>query len=223
MFLVATLVVSAFILQGPYRDHVADAIDSQTADTEKPQQIEATAGVEQAPRVAEGAKVEAHRALAQFLAKRYSVSQEMIGDMVQMAYAAGRRLGLDPLLIIAVMAIESRFNPIAESVAGAKGLMQVIPKYHADKLEQFGGERAVFDPRVNILIGSKILKEYLGQTGNLREALQRYAGAPDDDQDIYTTRVLNEKLRLQRVVGKTSSAPANSSTRKGASSTSSPS
>lgn len=141
-----------------------------------------------------------YRAIAEFLAKKYKVSQEVTLDLVGIAHAAGHQLGLDPLLIIAVMAVESRFNPIAESVAGAKGLMQVIPKYHPDKLEEFGGEKAVFDPQTNILIGSQILKDYLRRTGNLSMALQMYAGALDDDQDLYSSKVMNEKQRLQHVV-----------------------
>jgi soluble lytic murein transglycosylase-like protein len=141
-----------------------------------------------------------YRALAEFLARRYRVSQEVTLDLVTFAHAAGHQLGLDPLLIIAVMAVESRFNPIAESVAGAKGLMQVIPKYHAEKLEEFGGERAVFDPQTNILVGSQILKEYLRRTGSMSVALQMYAGALNDGEDAYTAKVMNEKQRLQHVV-----------------------
>jgi soluble lytic murein transglycosylase-like protein len=138
--------------------------------------------------------------LADFLARRYRVSEDVTFDLVSFAHAAGHQLGLDPLLIIAVMAVESRFNPIAESVAGAKGLMQVIPKYHPEKLQEYGGEGAVFDPRTNILVGSQILKEYLRRTGSMNAALQMYAGAANDEQDVYTTKVMNEKQRLQHVV-----------------------
>jgi soluble lytic murein transglycosylase-like protein len=141
-----------------------------------------------------------YRALAEFLARRYRVSQDVTLDLVTFAHAAGHQVGLDPLLIIAVMAVESRFNPIAESVAGAKGLMQVIPKYHAEKLEEFGGERAVFDPQTNILVGSQILKEYLRRTGSTGAALQMYAGATNDGEDAYTAKVMTEKQRLQHVV-----------------------
>ena len=142
-----------------------------------------------------------HRALAEFLAKRYRVSQAITLDLVTMAHAAGQQIGLDPLLIIAVMAIESRFNPIAESVAGAKGLMQIIPKYHVDKFREFGGEQyAVFDPETNILVGARILKEYLGRTGTLNGALQMYVGNSSDEEDPYIGKVMTEKERLQDVL-----------------------
>ncbi|MDP1718215.1 MAG: transglycosylase SLT domain-containing protein [Burkholderiales bacterium] len=165
------------------------------------------------PSVAEGSTPAAaqsadasHTALAEFLAKRYKVSLDVTHDLVSIAYGAGHQFGLDPLLIIAVISVESRFNPIAESVAGAKGLMQIIPKYHTEKFEALGGVSAVFNPATNILVGSKILKEYLGRTGNLSMALQMYAGALSDDQDVYTNKVMNEKQRLQHIVGQAARA-----------------
>lgn len=141
-----------------------------------------------------------YRAIADFLAKKYKVSQQVTFDLVTIAHAAGQQLGLDPLVIIAVMAVESRFNPIAESIAGAKGLMQVIPKYHSDKFDEFGGEKAVFDPATNILVGAQILRDNLKRTGNLSKALQLYAGASNDEQDLYSSKVMTEQQRLQHVV-----------------------
>ena len=141
-----------------------------------------------------------YRELSAFVAKRYRVSQDVAFDLVSLAHQEGNRFQLDPLLIIAVIAIESRFNPIAESGAGAKGLMQIIPKYHTDKLEEFGGEQAVFDPATNIQVGSRILREYIRRTGNIGIALQMYAGALGDTEDQYTTKVLNERRRLQQVL-----------------------
>lgn len=149
-----------------------------------------------------------YRALSEFVAKRYRVSQDVAFDLVGLAHQEGNRFQLDPLLIIAVIAIESRFNPIAESGAGAKGLMQIIPKYHTDKLEEFGGVQAVFDPATNIQVGSRILREYIHRTGNVGIALQMYAGALGDSEDQYTTKVLNERRRLQQVLPSTPRAPA---------------
>jgi soluble lytic murein transglycosylase-like protein len=141
-----------------------------------------------------------YHALASFLAKRYKVSQAVTLDLVTMAHAAGHQIGVDPLLIIAVMAVESRFNPIAESVMGAKGLMQIIPKYHSDKFREFGGVKQVFDPETNILVGSQIIKEYMVRTGNLKPALQMYGGVQTNDNDGYFGKVMTEKQRLQQVL-----------------------
>jgi soluble lytic murein transglycosylase-like protein len=141
-----------------------------------------------------------YRALSEFVANRYRVSQTVAFDLVELAHRVGRDLQLDPLLIIAVISIESRFNPIAESVKGAKGLMQIIPKYHTEKLQEFGGVETVFDPEINIQVGAQILKEYIRMTGNVGIALQMYAGALSDFEDQYTNKVMNEKARLQQVV-----------------------
>ena len=141
-----------------------------------------------------------YRALSDFVARRYRVSQDVAYDLVQLAHSTGHQIGLDPLLIIAVIAIESRFNPIAESISGAKGLMQIIPKYHTAKFEEYGGEKAVFDPVANVKVGAQILKDYMRLTGNLGIALQMYAGALGDNDDQYTTKVMNEQQRLKQAI-----------------------
>jgi hypothetical protein len=148
------------------------------------------------------------RALSEFLARRYKVSQAITLDLVTIAHTAGHQIGLDPLLIIAVMAVESRFNPIAESGQGAKGLMQIIPKYHIDKFRVYGGEKyAVFDPETNILVGTQILKDYIAQAGSLNGALQLYVGASSEEDDPYIGKVMTEKQRLQQVIQKSRGRP----------------
>lgn len=152
-------------------------------------------------------EMERDRAIAAFLAGRYRVSQEVLREFVSLAYATGSRLGVDPLLIIAVMAVESRFNPIAESVAGAQGLMQIIPKFHADKLEAFGGTKAALEPRANILVGAQILKDYIQRTGDVSLGLRVYSGGSVDGENLYPAKVLDEKRRLQQVVSRHGPAP----------------
>jgi soluble lytic murein transglycosylase-like protein len=141
-----------------------------------------------------------HRALVSYVSRRYSIASSATEQLVDAAYDAGQQVGLDPLLILAVMAIESRFNPIAESNMGAKGLMQVIPKHHQDKLNDHGGEGAVLDPTTNILVGARILKEYIRRTGSLEAGLQFYNGALADVSSQYAQKVIAEKERLQQAV-----------------------
>lgn len=145
-------------------------------------------------------ELERDQAISGFLAKRYRVSHDVTLEFVRMAFATGQRMGIDPLLIIAVMAVESNLNPIAESVAGAKGLMQIIPKYHAEKLEAFGGEKAIFEPRANIVIGSQILREYIQRTGDVSLGLRIYGGGPVEGENQYPAKVLGEKRRLQQII-----------------------
>ncbi len=141
-----------------------------------------------------------HQVLASYLARRYRIATDATTDLVGEAYAVGRGVGLDPLLILAVISVESRFNPIAESDKGAKGLMQVIPKWHYEKLAEHGGEDAVLDPRTNMLVGAQILKEYIVRAGNLEAGLQMYNGAADDPSQGYAQKVIAERQRLEQTL-----------------------
>ena len=120
-----------------------------------------------------------------------------MAGFVSTAYRAGDQYAVDPLLILAVMAVESRYNPVAESQVGAKGLMQVMPKFHLDKLSDHGGEHAVLEPEVNIVVGARILREYLRRFGDTEAALQMYAGAFDEPTSQYAAKVFAERARLE--------------------------
>jgi len=134
-------------------------------------------------------------AVSGVIARRYRISQDATRELVAAAYGEGRRIGLDPLLIVAVMAVESRFNPIAQSVGGAVGLMQVIPRYHPDQVDHGSGE-SVLDPRTNIGLGARVLKAYIRQGGTEIAGLQLYNGAADDTSNGYANKVLSERQRL---------------------------
>lgn len=154
-----------------------------------------------------------HQALADYLAKRYRVSSEALERFIRHAYAAGQMTKLDPLLILAVMAVESSFNPIAESGMGAKGLMQVIPEYHQDKLKSpQGGMLNILDPETNILLGAKVLREYASKTGgDYVAALGLYGGTGPVPSSPYASKVLTERERieefLRRALQRTDSRP----------------
>jgi soluble lytic murein transglycosylase-like protein len=139
-------------------------------------------------------------ALVGYLSDRYRVEREGIRVVVDEAHVAAAEFDLDPLLVLAVIGVESSFNPAARSGFGARGLMQVVPRFHREKLAEHGGEAALADPRVNVLVGTRILEEYLRRSGSLRAGLQRYAGSRDDAERRYARRVIGEKARLQRVV-----------------------
>jgi hypothetical protein len=142
-----------------------------------------------------------YRAIGEDLARRFQAPSELTTQVVAKAFDVGQALKLDPLLILAVIAVESRFNPAAESGMGAKGLMQVIPRYHPEKFEPLGGERVAFEPAANITVGATILKEYLRRTGDLGDALQLYVGATtEENENGYSGKVLAERERLQGVL-----------------------
>ena len=147
---------------------------------------------------AEDPRLELEQTLVtEYIARRYRVSEIAIAGFVDAAYRAGARHSVDPLLILAVMAVESRYNPVAKSDMGAKGLMQVIPRFHLEKLTDHGGEMALLEPEVNILVGAQILREYITRFRDTETGLQMYAGALDEPTAQYSAKVLAEKARLE--------------------------
>lgn len=139
-------------------------------------------------------------AVAFWLSKKYRIAPEPLSALVAEAYEIGVHTKLDPTLILAVMAIESRFNPFAQSPVGAQGLMQVMTKVHSDKYENFGGKLAAFDPLTNLRVGAKVLQECIKRAGSLEGGLRSYVGATSDDEDGgYAEKVLAEYTRLQLV------------------------
>ena len=155
-------------------------------------------------------------AVAYWLSKKYRVAPEPVSALVSEAYDIGKRAKLDPTLILAVMAIESGFNPFAQSPVGAQGLMQVMTQIHSDKYQSFGGKFAAFDPLANLRVGVKVLQDCIRVAGSTEGGLKNYVGAGNMDEDGgYASKVMAEYARLQQVAqGKsvsvlTVSGPAN--------------
>lgn len=150
-------------------------------------------------------------AVAFWLSKKYRVAPEPLAALVTEAYDIGKRTKLDPTLILAIIAIESSFNPFAQSSVGAQGLMQVMTRVHTDKYEDFGGHLAAFDPVVNLRVGVKVLQECIARAGSLEGGLRYYVGAANLPNDGgYAAKVLAEHFRLRQVAGRPS-APVLSS------------
>ena len=140
--------------------------------------------------------------VAQWIANRYKVAPEPVSRLVQEAWSIGQKAGLDPTLILAIMAVESSFNPFAQSAVGAQGLMQVMTRVHNDKYEVFGGRHAAFDPVTNLRVGVQVLKECIRRAGGLEPGLRFYVGAANlEDDGGYVGKVLAEQTHLKRVAG----------------------
>lgn len=138
--------------------------------------------------------------VAATIARRHKVSPVVVETLVNAAVREGRLNGVDPMLILAVITVESSFNPFAESAFGAQGLMQVIPKYHTEKIAVEKGRAALFDPMENIRVGTLILKNYIRSTGSVEAGLQMYGGASADPDMTYALKVQQEFERLRAVL-----------------------
>lgn len=190
----AFLLAAIALLLAPIPDRVA-ATSVREAGTRDA--VEAVTGARAAESAVAPTAFSEVRTVAEYVARRYRVSTIAVEPLVSAAWAAGERAGVAPLLIVAVMAIESGFNPIAESPMGAQGLMQVIPRFHQDKLNAVAVRSSLLDPVVNIEVGTRVLKESIRRAGSIEGALQQYAGASGDEEGSYAAKVLAEKQRLE--------------------------
>lgn len=199
--LILAVVITFFVTRPDLRDEAERQLfgwlmERQTASLSVP--VDPTA-IERVTAANPGQLPKAQAQLADWLSRKYRVAPEPLSALVAEAYAIGHKTKLDPTLILAVMAIESRFNPFAASPVGAQGLMQVMTKVHADKYEDFGGRLAAFDPVSNLRVGALVLQETIRRAGSVEGGLRLYVGAISSDGQDYIDKVLSEHTRLQRV------------------------
>ena len=143
-----------------------------------------------------------------YVKRRYKVAPEALVPVFEIAQLIGKEMRIDPLLIVAMIGIESGFNPFAESSFGARGLMQVIPRFHRDKVPQGANDSSLLDPVVNIRVGVLVLEEAIRRSGgSLIAGLQQYAGS-SDTQASYANKVLAEKERLEQAARRNAAANA---------------
>lgn len=200
MFSLGCLLTLLFVLHNQYGIRLAasvmDAVGAIDLVRLLPQRLEAQDEVLAADPVDRK-----YRVIGEYLARRYSVSSDATTDIVAESFRIAAQLKLDPMLILAVISVESRFNPIAESSMGAKGLMQIIPRFHSDKFKRLGGEKVAFEPGANIWVGASILKDYIRRTRDVVDALQLYVGASSvENENGYSAKVMSERDRLNQVL-----------------------
>ena len=107
--------------------------------------------------------------------KRFVKSPEIRIIMLKQIHYESSRVNVAPELVLALIEVESAFDEFAISVAGARGLMQVMPFW----LDEIGlSDKNLFKIRTNLRMGCTILRYYLDiESGNLTRALARYNGS----------------------------------------------
>jgi len=142
------------------------------------------------------------QALRSYIARKYKIAHSVAGVIIQTVFDVGREKQLDPQLLLAVIAIESRYNPFAESHVGAQGLMQVMTKVHREKFEDFTtGTAAAINPIANIRVGSQILHDCIKRRKSLEGGLACYVGATGPSDGGYGAKVLAERRRIALASG----------------------
>ncbi|HJD43486.1 MAG TPA: lytic transglycosylase domain-containing protein [Candidatus Paenalcaligenes intestinipullorum] len=150
----------------------------------------------------QGVTRQQHQALRSYIARKYKIAHSVAGALVQTAFIVGKEKNIDPQLILAIIAIESSYNPFAESHAGAQGLMQVMTRVHTDKLENYTeGVFAVFSPEANIRAGAQIFSDCRRRRGSVTGGLACYVGATGPSDGGYGQRVLAERRRIALASG----------------------
>ncbi|MFC4200850.1 lytic transglycosylase domain-containing protein [Candidimonas humi] len=141
-------------------------------------------------------------ALRSYIARKYQIAYNAAGVLIKTAFVVGKEQHLDPQLLLAVIAVESRYNPFAESHVGAQGLMQVMTNVHKDKFARFGGGlAAALNPIANIRVGSQILKDCIKRRGSVLGGLACYVGASGSNDGGYGAKVLAEQRRIALASG----------------------
>ncbi len=138
--------------------------------------------------------------VAKWISRKYKVSNEAVREIVEISFSSGNKFEVDPYVIIAIIAIESSFNPLAESSAGALGLMQVMPLIHRRKFEKYGGFAKSLDVKVNVYVGTEILKNFYLRYGNYQRALLAYVGVSQNSRSSYPKKVLRLRDRLKKII-----------------------
>lgn len=137
-------------------------------------------------------ETDAKNRVAACISKRYKITADAARKITQLAEEVAAKHGLDPNLILAIIANESKFHPLLVSPVGALGLMQIMPNVHKRKLAAYGGENAALNPEVNMIIGAAIINSFMRQTGSLEGGLAMYVGAGYDTSHPYVYKVKYE-------------------------------
>jgi soluble lytic murein transglycosylase-like protein len=121
------------------------------------------------------------------IARRYRVQQSAVESVVALAE---RYFSVDPVLLLAIVGVESSWRPWAVGNVGEVGLCQVKPDLHGASATE------LTNPAVNLRVAAKVLRHCLKRSrGDMAGAVARYNGRGEAAED-YAARVLLERERL---------------------------
>jgi soluble lytic murein transglycosylase-like protein len=141
-------------------------------------------GPEQRPAPADRETDPQVEAARRFLLARHTrLARFEIDRLAHTIVAAARENDFEPMLLLAVIAVESGGHAFAVSPVGALGLMQLLPRTGAEiaaRLDiRWRGPQTLFDPYVNVRLGAAYLRELADRyDGELSTALVAYNWGP---------------------------------------------
>ena len=133
--------------------------------------------------------------LATYISKRYYVSKIYALQVVSVVYDTAARTHTDPMILLAIISVESRFNQHAMGTQGDIGLMQISPRWQQQLILEGGGEWPAWEVESNILLGARVLKRCMNQTKDITHALACYNTGPK-----YVGLIVDRQLRFQKLI-----------------------
>lgn len=119
--------------------------------------------------------VHTKRAVASMIKKevRNKVPEKTLNKIIETTFRESQKQNIDPLFMLSVIYTESRFIPTAKNKSGARGLTQVMPRYHRDKIQG----RNIMNIETNIEVGTTVMVDCLTNNNhNVRAASRCYSG-----------------------------------------------
>ena len=167
------------------------------------------AGCPEAVRERQVARLEDH-----LFARMPGLDPALHEDLARAILAEAESSRLDPLLVLAVIQVESGFDPTAVSASGAVGLMQLLPATLQREAGELGlGDADTHDPVANVRAGVRYLRRCLDSYPDPELALMAYNAGPNRlygwiqtggqvpaEVSAYARRVQAEHLRLRRLL-----------------------
>jgi hypothetical protein len=137
--------------------------------------------------------------LRAYISKTSDLSSKEVTSIVYSLITWGERFNIDPKLLAAIIMKESKFDPHAISPSGALGLMQIIPRWHLEKIiaaKEATGNPEIFNTNTNIYLGAWVMSDCLKKF-KLETALTScYSGGHQD----YSASVLNYRNQITNFI-----------------------
>lgn len=121
------------------------------------------------------------------------IPKDQLEAIVDYVYLYSFKHELDPLIVLSMVKVESGFHKGARSRVNAQGLMQVMPRWHRDKLQG----RSAYHPKVSIEVGTQVLKDCIDKhKGHMKRAFACYSGGARQ----YQTKVQTHRREMTRAL-----------------------
>ena len=143
-----------------------------------------------------------HGAAMKIVSINSKLDEEEAQTIVESSVKWGKKFGIEPSLILGLMLAESTFDKHAISNVGAFGLMQVLPRWHTEKIKVARdtlGQPDPFDIDTNVFLGTWVLKDCMKKYSSVDNGLKCYNGSVGMDTN-YHIKVISGKKKFDAFI-----------------------